>query len=75
MNSPNYYASRDVPRSPVAILYLKAYDSVSAARADTAEYINWYNAQRPHSHLERFTPDEKYFGNLPQLKLAASDEQ
>ena len=52
-------------------VYLKAYDSVSAARADIAEYINWYNAQRPHSRLERFTPDEKYFGDLPQFKLSA----
>ncbi len=52
-------------------VYLMAYDSVSAARADIADYINWYNAQRPHSSLERFTPDEKYFGDLPQLKLAA----
>ncbi len=52
-------------------VYLKAYDSVSAARADIADYINWYNAQRPHSSLERFTPDEKYFGDLPHLKLAA----
>ena len=52
-------------------VYLKAYDSVSAARADIADYINWYNAQRPHSSLERFTPDEKYFGDLPQFKLSA----
>ena len=52
-------------------VYLKAYDGVSAARADIADYITWYNAQRPHSRLERFTPDEKCFGDLPHLKLAA----
>jgi putative transposase len=52
-------------------VYLKAYDSVSAARADIADYLNWYNAQRPHSRIERFTPDEAYFAGLPQLKTAA----
>ena len=30
-------------------VYLKAYDSVSAARADIAEYLAWYNSQRAHS--------------------------
>ena len=31
-------------------------DSVSTARADIADYLNWYNTQRPHSRQERFTP-------------------
>jgi putative transposase len=52
-------------------VYLKAYDSVSAARADIADYLSWYNAQRAHSSLERLTPDEKYFADLPHMKLAA----
>ena len=52
-------------------VYLKAYDSVSAARADIAHYLNWYNADRPHSSLERSTPDERYFAGLPQLRQAA----
>ena len=52
-------------------VYLKAYDSVSAARADIADYIAWYNSQRAHSSLDRLTPDEAYFAGLPQLKLAA----
>ena len=52
-------------------VYLKAYDSVSAARADIADYLAWYNAQRAHSSLERLTPDEAYFAGLPALKLAA----
>lgn len=52
-------------------VYLKAYDSVSAARADIADYLAWYNTHRSHSSLERATPDEKYFAGLPQLKLAA----
>ena len=52
-------------------VYLKAYDGVSAARADIADYFSWYNTHRPHSSLERLTPQEKYLAALPQLKLAA----
>jgi len=52
-------------------VYLKAYDSVSAARADIADYLHWYNAQRPHSSVNGLTPDEAYFAGLPALKLAA----
>ena len=52
-------------------VYLKAYDSVSAARADIADYLAWYNTHRAHSSLQRCTPDEAYFTGLPQLKLAA----
>jgi putative transposase len=52
-------------------VYLKAYEGVSAARADIADYLSWYNTQRPHSKLERLTPHEKYLAALPQLKLAA----
>ena len=52
-------------------VYLKAYDSVSAARADIADYMNWYNAGRAHSSLNEFTPDEHYLTNLPVLAQAA----
>ena len=52
-------------------VYLKAYDSVSAARADIAEYLAWYNTQRAHSSLDRATPDEAYFTGMPPMKLAA----
>ena len=52
-------------------VYLKAYDSVSAARADIADYLSWYNTHRAHSSLNRLTPNEAYFAGLPQLKQAA----
>jgi putative transposase len=52
-------------------VYLKAYDAVSAARSDIADYLDWYNAHRPHSSVERLTPDEKYLAELPTIKLAA----
>jgi putative transposase len=52
-------------------VYLKAYDSVSVARADIADYLGWYNAARSHSSLDQRTPDEAYAALLPALKLAA----
>jgi putative transposase len=52
-------------------VYLKAYDGVSAARADIADYMDWYNANRPHSSLDRLTPNEKYLKTLPPMKQAA----
>ena len=52
-------------------VYLKAYASVSAAKADIADYLAWYNTHRPHSSVERLTPDEKYLAALPQLKVVA----
>ena len=52
-------------------VYLKAYDSVSAARADIADYFAWYDTDRPHSSLERLTPREKYLAALPPMALAA----
>ena len=52
-------------------VYLKAYDGVSTAKADIADYLGWYNAHRAHSSLERITPHEEYLAALPQMKLAA----
>lgn len=52
-------------------VYLKAYDSVSAARTGIGAYIDFYNARRPHSAHEGKTPDMVYFASLPKLKAAA----
>jgi len=52
-------------------VYLKAYDSVSAAKASLGIYFNFYNTHRPHQSLDGQTPDEIYFAGLPQEKLAA----
>jgi putative transposase len=52
-------------------VYLKVYDGVSAARADIADYLDWYNTHRPHSSLDLLTSQEAYRAALPQLKLAA----
>jgi putative transposase len=52
-------------------VYLRAYDSVSAARADLAQFIDWYNTARPHSNLDDQTPDQAYWALLPVTKAAA----
>jgi putative transposase len=52
-------------------VYLKAYESVSAARVDIADYMEWFNTHRPHSSLDRLTPHAKYLAMLPKMKLAA----
>lgn len=51
-------------------VYLRAYDTVSEARASIARYVEFYNTRRPHSSLEDRTPDEAYFGSQP-MKVAA----
>jgi putative transposase len=52
-------------------VYLKAYASVSEARASLATFIAFYNARRPRSSLARKTPDEFYYGALPGMNKAA----
>jgi putative transposase len=42
-------------------VYLHAYDSVAEARASIARYLSFYNGRRPHSSLDRQTPDQAYF--------------
>jgi putative transposase len=51
-------------------VYLRAYDSVSEARASIGRYLNFYNGRRPHSSLDGVTPDQAYFNSLP-LRSAA----
>ncbi len=51
-------------------VYLKAYNTVSEARASIGSYLAFYNGRRPHSSLDRKTPDQAYFNRLP-LSVAA----
>jgi putative transposase len=51
-------------------VYLHAYDSTSEAKTKLSQYFDFYNQRRPHSRLDRQTPDQVYFNSLP-LKQAA----
>jgi putative transposase len=51
-------------------VYLHAYESVSAARSGIGRYIEFFNQQRPHSSLNRQTPDQVYFNREPETLAA-----
>jgi putative transposase len=51
-------------------VYLRAYDSVSDARASLGRYLNFYNSRRPHSSLGARTPEQAYLDHLPQVLAA-----
>ena len=51
-------------------VYLRAYDSVSDARASLGRYLDFYNARRPHSSLGARTPEQAYLDHLPQRVAA-----
>jgi len=51
-------------------VYLRAYDSVAAARASIGRYMTFYNGRRPHSSLDARTPDQAYFNHVPLLAAA-----
>ena len=51
-------------------VYLRAYDSVSHARQSLGRYFDFYNTRRPHTALDRQTPDRVYFQLQPVPKAA-----
>jgi len=51
-------------------VYLRAYDTLSDARASIGRYLAFYNGRRPHSSLDRQTPDQAYFTRLSQSAAA-----
>jgi putative transposase len=52
-------------------VYLRAYDTVTEARTDIADYFEWYNKQRRHSSLAHQTPEKTYWGLLSPMQMAA----
>ena len=52
-------------------VYLRAYASVSEARAGIGHYLGFYNSRRPHSSLDGRTPDQAYF-NQPMPEAVAA---
>ena len=52
-------------------VYLRACDSVTAAREGLARYLAFYNTRRPHSSLDGQTPDQAYQIKLQPIPVAA----
>ena len=57
-------------KCPALLNYLHVYESVSTARSGIGRYIEFFNQQRPHSNLNRQTPDQVYFNRLPETLAA-----
>lgn len=51
-------------------VYLKAYETVCQARQSLGRYLSFYNSSRPHSGLDRRTPDQVHFQPLPTSRAA-----
>jgi len=52
-------------------VYLRAYTSVSEARARIGKYLEFYNQRRPHSSLGGQTPDQAYLNQPKPIPVAA----
>lgn len=52
-------------------VYLRAYDSVTAARESLGRYLAFYNTRRPHSSLDGQTPDQAYLNSPRPIRVAA----
>jgi putative transposase len=52
-------------------VYVHAYKTVSEARDGIGRYLKFYNTRRPHSSLDRQTPDQAYFNTLAPMMVAA----
>lgn len=52
-------------------IYLMVYSNAKAARDDIAEYIEWYNQERPHSSVNNITPKQAYCDFLTKTADAA----
>ena len=52
-------------------VYLHAYENVPQARTGIGRYLTFYNIKRPHSSLDRQTPDQVYFNQLKPIPVAA----
>ena len=58
-------------------VYLHDFEVGSEARASIGRWIDFYNAERPHSSLDDRTPDEAYsdLGGAPTSSLRSSSAQ
>ena len=48
-------------------VYLKAYDSMAAAKTSLGRYFAFYNTERRHQSLDRRTPDSVYYESAARM--------
>jgi len=65
----NVFVERFWPSIKYEEVYLHAYETVADARSRIAGYIDFYNRERPHSSLDKQTPDEACY-KQPALQAA-----
>jgi len=56
-------------------VYLQSFDNVDQARADIAQYINFYNQERPHQALGYKTPDQVYYENIKKNEREVNNKE
>ena len=52
-------------------VYLHTYKAAAEARAGIGRYLSFYNSRRPHSSLDRQTPDQAHSNALGPMMVAA----
>lgn len=51
-------------------VYRRAYETVAEARKGIAEYLRYFNEERPHQGLDNRTPDDVFYKRKPLPKAA-----
>ena len=51
-------------------VYRGAYETVSEARKGIADYLRYFNEERPHQGLDNRTPDDVFYQRKPLFKAA-----
>ena len=51
-------------------VYRRAYDTVAEARKGIADYLRYFNEERPHQGIDNRTPDDVFYKRKPLAKAA-----
>jgi len=52
-------------------IYMRVYETGTELAKDMTTWFPWYNERRPHTSLDKRTPNDAYFEGLEKLKTAA----
>ena len=55
---------------PGIIVYRHAHETVAEAEKGIADYLRYFNKERPHQELDNRTPDDVFFERKPLAKAA-----